>query len=247
MKTTKNTILITGGSAGMGFEFAKLFSADNKVIITGRNEQRLKTAASKLENVTAIVSDVSDADDVDKLVAKIYSEHRDLNVVINNAGKAFPIYSLADEGADAFKKGGEEMLVNYLSILRLNEKLLPLLRRQPEAAIVNVSSVGAIVPLALIPTYNATKAALHSYTLSLRLTLAGVSGVKVFEVMPPLVDTEFSAELGDNGIAPSIVAEELLKAFEKDTFEVRVGQTEDLYRLYLSNPEQAMLVMNGKA
>jgi uncharacterized oxidoreductase len=246
MKTSNNTILITGGSAGIGFEFAKLFSADNKVIITGRSEQRLKAAASKLKNVTAIVSDVSDAGDVEKLVARLYSEHPDLNVLINNAGKASSVYSLADEGADAFKKGGEEMLVNYLSIVRLNERLLPLLRRQPQAAIVNVSSVGAIVPFVPLATYTASKAALHSYTQALRLVLAGDSGVKVFELMPPLVDTEFSAEIGGhNGIAPSIVAEELLKAFEKDNFEVHVGQTEDIYRLYLSSPEQALLAMNS--
>lgn len=244
MKTSNNTILITGGSAGIGFEFAKLFSVDNKVIITGRSEQRLKEAASKLKNVTAILGDVSDAGDVEKLVATIYKEHPDLNVVINNAGRAH-VYDPLAENANAFEKASEEMMTNYLSIIRLNEKLLPLLKKQAAAAIVNVSSIVAVVPNGRMVGYGASKAALHSYSLTLRLLLSRSTGVKVFEIQPPLVDTEFSTEIGGkNGIAPSVVAEELKKAFENDTYEVRVGRTEDIYRLYLQSPEQAFAAMN---
>ncbi len=245
MKTSNNTILITGGSAGIGFEFAKLFSANNKVIITGRNEQRLKQAAAKLRNVTAVVSDVSDAADVEKLVARLYREHPDLNIVINNAGAYSGVYSLATEGVDAFTRASSEMLTNYLSIIRLNEKLLPLLRRQNEAAIVNVSSIVYIVPNHALSTYSASKAALHSYSLSLRHTLAQTTGIRVFDVQPPLVDTEFSSEIGGhNGIPPSVVAEDLVKALATDNFEVRVGDTEKIYQLYLSSPEQAFGVLN---
>ncbi|HXO77568.1 MAG TPA: SDR family NAD(P)-dependent oxidoreductase [Puia sp.] len=244
MKTSNNTILITGGSAGIGFEFAKLFSADNRVIITGRSEERLKEAASKLKNVTAIVSDVSKGTDVEKLVATIYKDHPDLNVVINNAGRAH-VYNFIGEDVNAFEKAGDEMMTNYLSIVRLNEKLLPLLKRKEEAAIVNVSSIVAVVPNGKMVGYGASKAALHSYSLSLRLLLSGSTGVKVFEIQPPLVDTEFSTEIGGhNGIAPSVVAEELKKGFENDTFEIRVGRTEDIYRLYLQSPEQALSAMN---
>lgn len=244
MKTSNNTILITGGSAGIGFEFAKLFSVDNKVIITGRSEERLKEAASKLRNVTAIVSDVSDGADVEKLVATIYAAHPDLNVVINNAGRAH-VYDLIGENVNAFEKAGDEMMTNYLSVVRLNEKLLPLLKKQAAAAIVNVSSVVAIVPSVKMVGYGASKAALHSYSLSLRLLLSWSTGIKVFEVLPPLVDTEFSSAIGGhNGIAPSVVAEALKKGFEEDNFEIRVGKTEDVYRLYLQSPEQAMAVRN---
>jgi uncharacterized oxidoreductase len=245
MKSTNNKILVIGGSAGIGFEIAKLFSTDNKVIITGRNEQRLQQAAAKLKNVTSIVSDVSDAADVEKLVTLIYAEHPDLDIVINNAGKAF-VYDLAADGVDAFDKASQEIQTNFLSIVRLNEKLLPLLRRQPEAAIVNVTSIVAIAPGARLATYAASKAALHSYTLSLRHSLARTS-VKVFELLPPLVDTEFSTEIGGHkGIKPIVVAEDLLKGLREDVFEIRVGQTEEFYRLYLSSPEQAMIAMNNR-
>jgi uncharacterized oxidoreductase len=246
MKSSNNTILITGGSAGIGFALAQLFSSrGNRVIITGRNEKRLQAAAAQLPNTTAIAGDVSDPADVTRLVGILRRDHPDLNIVINNAGKAF-FYDLTAEDADTAAKAGEEMVTNYLSVLRLNELLLPLLKQQSEAAIVNVSSIVAFVPGARLATYAASKAALHSYTLSLRHKLMPSSGVKVFELMPPLVDTEFSAEIGgQNGIAPSVVAEALVEALEKDEYEIRVGQTEDIYRLYLSSPEQAFQAMNA--
>jgi uncharacterized oxidoreductase len=246
MKSTNNKILIIGGSAGIGFEIAKLFSTDNKVIITGRDEQRLQQAAAKLKNVTTIKSDVSDAAATEKLVKLLYAEHPDLNIVINNAGKAF-VYDLAADGADGFDKAGQEMQTNFLSIIRLNEKLLPLLRRQPESAIVNVTSIVAIAPGARLATYAASKAALRSYTISLRHALARDTNIKVFELLPPLVDTEFSKEIdGHKGIKPSVVAEALLNSLEADHLEIRVGQTEEFYRFYLSSPDQAIAAMNNR-
>jgi uncharacterized oxidoreductase len=245
MKVTNNKMLIIGGSAGIGLEIAKLFSADNKVIITGRDGQRLQQAAEKLSNVTTIVSDVSNADDVQKLVTMLYAEHPDLNIVVNNAGKAF-VYNLAADGVDGFDKASQEIQTNFLSIIRLNEKLLPLLRCQPEAAIVNVTSIVAIAPGARLPTYAASKAALHSYTLSLRHLLTGTN-IKVFELLPPLVDTEFSKEIaGHKGIKPIVVAEALLQGLQADDLEIRVGQTEEFYRFYLSSPQQAFAALNTR-
>ncbi|GAA3979041.1 SDR family oxidoreductase [Mucilaginibacter dorajii] len=243
MKTLKNTILITGGSAGIGFELAKSLSAkDNHVIIIGRNADRLQKAAAQLQNVTAITADVSNADDVEKLVNKLNSDFPELNIVINNAGAA-NLNDLLNE-TNTFEKAGEEMLTNYLSVIRLNEKLLSSLKGQKDAAIVNVSSVVAFAPSTRLATYSATKAALHAYTRALRLALTETS-VKVFELMPPLVDTEFSAEIGGkNGIPASQVADEFLAALESDTYEIRVANTEDFYRLYLSNPDEALRVMN---
>jgi len=245
MNTTNNTILITGGSAGIGFEFAKALSANNKIIITGRNEARLKAAVAKLPNTTAIVGDVANEKDVENLVAILKQDHKDLNIVINNAGKSAPVYHLGTE-TDAFTKASEEMLTNYLSVIRLNERLLPLLKKQKEAAIVNVSSIVAIAPGGRLPSYSASKAALHSYTITLRQHLANTS-VKVFEIYPPLVATEFSAEIGGltNGIAPSVVANDLVKGLEENNFDIRVGQTADVYKLYLSNPAQAIAALSG--
>lgn len=245
MKTTNNTVLISGGSAGIGLEIAKLLSEKgNKVIITGRNEARLQQAASQMKNVSTIVSDVSNAGDVENLVSQIKSEFPDLNMVINNAGRAL-VYDITEENVNAFEKAEDEMLTNYLSIIRLNEKLLPVLKTNDNPIIVNVSSVVAFVPGALA-TYSASKAALHSYTRYLRLALKNAN-VKVFELMPPLVDTEFSASIGGkNGVPASFVAEQFIAGLEEDNYEIRVGQTEDIYRLYLSSPEDALLAMNQR-
>lgn len=244
MKTTGNTILITGGSAGIGFEIAKAFSEKgNNVIITGRNEARLTSAAAKLKNTTGIVSDVADKQDVEKLVATLKSDFPAINIVINNAGAAS--YYLLDNVDNAYERAEGEIITNYLSIIGLNQKLFSLLGAQPEAAIVNVSSIAAFVPNHVIPTYAASKAALHSYTQSLRLTLQKQTAIKVFELMPPLVNTEFSTEIGgENGIPASEVADALIKAFENDTYEIHVGRTADLFGLFLQSPEQALLAMN---
>ena len=245
MKTSGNTVLITGGSAGIGFEIARLFSEKgNRVIITGRDKQRLDNAAAQLQQVTPILSDVTSAADIESLTKRISKEFPGLNMVVNNAGYA-AFYKL-DSNANAFEKAGNEMLTNYLSVLRLTENLLPLLSKQPEAAIVNVSSIVAIAPNHGIPTYAASKAALHSYTQSLRLTLAKATAIKVFELMPPLVDTDFSKEIGGaNGIAPSAVAASLLAAIEKNEYEIHVGNTAQIYDLYLSSPAQALAAMNA--
>ena len=243
MKTTQNTILVTGGSAGIGFEIARLFSQNNHVIILGRNQERLDKAVAQLGNVTAINTDVSKAGDIEALVEKLNADFPNLNVVINNAGSAFVNNLL--ETDRTFEKAQEEMLTNYLSIIRLNEQLLPLLLKQEEAAIVNVSSIVAFAPNIVLATYGASKAALHSYTQSLRLSLSKTP-VKVFELMPPLVNTDFSQAIGGaSGIAPAVVAADLLKAFETDEYEVHVGRTAEFYQLFLSSPVNALHAMNS--
>ncbi|MFV5699751.1 SDR family oxidoreductase [Flavobacterium sp. ZT3R17] len=244
MKTTNNTILITGGGSGIGFEMAKLFSKNNKVIITGRNAEKLNLAAAKIENTTPLVSDINNENDVSNLIKKLNEDFPDLNIVINNAGLAH-YYKLTDENTNAFQKASEEILTNYLSIVRLTEKLLPLLRKQKEAAFVNVSSITAFSPGISVPSYSVSKAALHSYTQVLRITLEKSTSIKVFEVMPPLVNTSFSADIGGStGISPTIVAENVLDAFQNNVYEVHVGQTADFYQLYLSSPEKALAMMN---
>jgi len=246
MKTSQNTVLIIGGTAGIGLEIVKKLTAlNNHVIVTGRNKERLDIAVAGLKNVTAIPFDVSKANEVENLVERIGKNFPHLNVVINNAGRAL-LYNLNDETQDAFANAEEEMLTNYLSIVRMNQKLLPILKQQPESAIVNVSSIVAYVPGINLPGYAASKAALHSYTTALRLSLENTS-VKVFELMPPLVDTEFSKEIGGhNGIKPSVVANELVSALAKNDFEIRVGDTAKIYELFRHSPADALSVMNAR-
>lgn len=246
MNTSNNTVLITGGSAGIGFEIAQQLSAQgNQVIITGRNEARLKAAAAKLKNVTGIVSDVSSEEDVNHLVAQLNENFPSLNIVINNAGAASSPYRLLP-GNNAFEKASAEMQTNYLSVLRLNDKLLPLLSQQKTAAIVNVSSIVSFAPSINIPGYSISKAALHAYSRTLRLTLKDTA-VRVFELMPPLVNTEFSKEIGgERGIPAAQVAADLLQALQNDLYEIHVGDTANIYQLYLTSPENALQALNSQ-
>ncbi|HEY4209770.1 MAG TPA: SDR family NAD(P)-dependent oxidoreductase [Puia sp.] len=138
-------------------------------------------------------------------------------------------------------------LTNYLAPIRLTEKLLPLLKRQQEAAIVNVTSIVAFAPGRRLATYAASKAAMHAYTRTLRLTLERTAGnVKVFELVPPLVNTEFSRVIGgEKGFPPRQVAEDLLTSLAENNYEIHVGNTAQLYQLSLSSPAEALQVMNA--
>ncbi|HEY8957033.1 SDR family oxidoreductase [Chitinophaga sp.] len=243
MKTTGNTVLITGGSAGIGFEIARQLSRQgNQVIITGRDAARLEKAVQQLPGVKGIVSDVTSDKAVAQLVTTLREQYPSLNILINNAGRAFS-YELS-ETANAAGKAVEEMDTNFFAVLRLTEKLLPQLNSQPEAAIVNVTSIVAFAPGARIATYSASKAALRSYTQSMRVTFPKLH---IFELMPPLVNTDFSQEIGGaNGIPPAQVATELLAALSNNEYEIRVGDTEQIYQLSRTSAAAALQAMNSR-
>jgi len=244
MNITGKTILITGGGSGIGFEIAKLLSSNNKVIITGRSEDRLRNAAAKLHNVSYIAADVNSEADLKNIAERLTNEFGGLDILINNAGAA-DLHKLDEPGNDAYSIAASEINTNYLSVIKTIDLLLPLLRKSPEAAIVNTTSIVAFAPGYNLPTYAASKAALHSYTRILRYSLAKTTGIKVFELMPPLVNTELSAPIGgENGIPPLQVAEDLISGFQNNNYEIHVGQTADMYKLYLSSPEQALQVLN---
>ncbi|HEY0243953.1 MAG TPA: SDR family NAD(P)-dependent oxidoreductase [Mucilaginibacter sp.] len=247
MNITNKTVLITGGGSGIGFEIAKLLSEkNNQVIITGRSEERLQKAAAQLKNVSIIAADITDEASVEKLVAQINKDYGKLDILINNAGNAF-LNNLGVE-TNTYQKAKDEFDTNFFAVLRLTDKLLPVLKAQDEAAIVNVSSILAYVPAGDISTYSASKAALHSYTQSLRFALQKTTAVKVFELMPPLVNTDFSKDIGgENGIHPNVVAQDLINAFENDEYEVRVGNTAYVYQLSLTSPAEAFDMMNKRA
>lgn len=242
MNITNKTVLITGGGSGIGFEIAKQLSGKgNRVIITGRNEEKLKKAVAQLNGVSYIAADVNNDDDTTRVVNYLASNFNGLDILINNAGYAH-LYQL---DGDTARKAGEEIKTNYLSVVELTSKVLPLLKQSTEAAIVNVTSVLAILPATVIATYSASKAALRSYTQALRHELGKTTSIKVFELLPPLVNTELSAGIGGaNGIPPSEVADSLLNAFEQDIYEIHTGNTAYIYNLSRTAPADAFKALN---
>lgn len=223
MKITGNTIFISGGSAGIGLAIAKkLSTAGNKVIINGRSEERLQNALKELDNATAIQGDLSVEADRIRVATQLKEQYPDVNIIVNNAGSAFTY--LLNETTNAHEKAMIEMNTNYFAIIHFTELLLPHLLQKTEAAVINISSIAVFGSHKFLPTYGASKAALHGYTVALRATYEEQKNVQIYEVYPPLVNTEFSAEIGGaNGIPPSEVADELLIALGQNQFDVPVG------------------------
>ena len=186
MQMTNNTILITGGGSGIGRALAEAFFAlGNEVIIAGRREAVLEEVAAANPGIKTAVLDIEDAGTISSFAARLRADYPVLNVVIHNAGVMRP-----ETVQTAFLADAEATVAtNLLGPIRLNAALLPHLLAQPQATVMTVSSGLAFVPLALTPTYNATKAAIHSYTQSLRYQLEGTS-VQVIELVPPAVQTE---------------------------------------------------------
>ncbi|WP_309086686.1 SDR family oxidoreductase [Chelativorans sp.] len=188
MKTTGNTILITGGGSGIGRELARRFNAlGNTVIITGRRREALEETIAGRDRMHAMTLDVEDPEAITAFAKRVTAEHQALNVLMNNAG----IMRREDLTKARDLRDAEETIVtNLLGPIRLTNALADHLASRPDAAIVNVSSGLAFVPLSATPTYNATKAAIHSYTVSLRQQLQGK--VEVIELAPPAVQTELT-------------------------------------------------------
>jgi len=181
-----NTILITGGGSGIGRALAEALHAEgNQVIIAGRRKQVLDEAVAANPGMKAAALDVADGDAIARFAEQMKHDYPALNVIIHNAGTMRTESLLRGDIADA------EAIVatNLLGPIRLTAALLPFLLSKPQATIMTVSSGLAFVPLALTPTYCATKAAIHSYTQSLRYQLQHTK-VQVLELVPPYVQTE---------------------------------------------------------
>jgi uncharacterized oxidoreductase len=188
MNLTGNTILVTGGGSGIGRGLAEsLHALGNQVIVAGRRQKALDETTAANPGMKSMQFDVQDAASIRSFAVKAVAEFPTLNVLINNAGimRAEKLLAQQPDLADA------EAIVatNLLGPIRLTAALLPHLEKQPHATILNVSSGLAFLPLALTPTYCATKAGLHSYTLSLRHQLRS-TGIEVLELVPPYVQTD---------------------------------------------------------
>lgn len=245
MELKGKKVLITGGSAGLGLESARQFlAAGANVIICGRSQSKLDKAKQLLPGVTAIVCDVSDPDQI----VKLYQQVKDLGgieILYNNAGVVTAPLSLAKTNNQHFIDASYEMNVNYLSVIRLNNLFLDMLKEKKESAIIITTSVLSYLPAVLAPTYSATKAALRFYTEVLRkhLAIAG-SGLKVFELLPPLVETDMTAGVNEKKMSVGDVVSALVNAIAKDQYTIRVGPTRILYMLNRLFPNKAFSLLN---
>lgn len=188
MKTTGNTILVTGGGSGIGLALAQRWhDAGNNVIVTGRNAAKLEAAIAGRPNMSAMTLDVTDANAIAAFAKEVIAKFPGLNILVNNAGVM--MYEAADARRD-LTDAETTVITNILGPIRLTDALVDHLAAQDGSAIVNVTSGLAFVPLPKAPTYSATKAAMHSYSVALRVQLEGK--VEVIELAPPAVRTDLT-------------------------------------------------------
>ncbi|MDH6486729.1 SDR family NAD(P)-dependent oxidoreductase [Streptomyces sp. SAI-127] len=188
MKMTGNTILITGGTSGIGLGLAvRLHEAGNKVIVAGRRKELLDEITAEHQGIDALVLDVADPDSIARARETVAASHPELNVLVNNAGIQL-LESVLDPAG--LQVAEDHVATNLLGTIRMTYAFLPLLVGKDDAVVMNVTSALAFVPFPITPTYSATKAALHSFSESLRIQLAGAdAGVQVIEVVPAGVRT----------------------------------------------------------
>ena len=226
MKLTGNTILITGGTAGIGRSLAlALNELGNKVIICGRRLDRLEEIHSDRPDIEIIECDVADEAQRNMLAEKIHSDFPAINVLINNAGMqlAHDLTAPLD-----IRSVNDELNTNFVAPVHLTSLIIPIISNNDAPAIINISSGLAFTPLAFMPIYCASKAALHSWSMSLRAQLKEV-GVKVYEVAPPSVDTELGYQRRSDktqshgGMPVNEFVDLTIEALKTDQYQVGIG------------------------
>ncbi len=225
MKISGNIILITGGATGIGFALANAFAGSgNKVLICGRRQGRLAEAKKALPGIEIFQCDISKEEGREALYEWATSNFPGLNVLINNAGIQRPI-NFKNGMADLLNNE-DEVEINLRSQIYLSARFIPFLLKCDTAGIANVSSGLGFVPLARFPVYSATKAAIHSFTKTLRYQLRDTK-IKVFEIIPPTVyDTELKGKSIEKvawTVSASEVARATLDGMENDRYEITLG------------------------
>ncbi len=229
MEITGNTILITGGGSGIGRGLAEAFHKEgNHVIIAGRRKSVLDDVVAANPGMSAEVLDIDSADSIKSFASALIAKYPKLNVVLHNAG-IMKNEKLVEGDTDVAEA---TIATNLLGPIRLNSALLPHLLQQPSATVMTVTSGLAYTPLAMTPTYSATKAAIHSYTLSLRFQLRGTK-VQVIEIIPPYVQTELMGDRQKNDPAAMPLADYLRETFavlreQPDVQEVIIDRVKPL-------------------
>lgn len=250
MKLSANTVLITGGATGIGFAMAEAFlQAGSEVIICGRREGRLTEARSKHPELHTRACDLAKIEECKALAEWVGSHFKNLNVLVNNAGVQRDIDFT--HGIDAYLSGESEISVNLEAPIVLSGLAIPQLLGKNEPAIVNVSSGLGFVPAARMPVYSATKAGLHAFSMALRHQLSKL-GIKVFEVVPPAVDTELNpdgrAQRGNfkANLTPEEFTAAVMKDFEGDVLEIGYGMSAGMLKASRADLDRSFQQMNSR-
>ncbi|RUT33594.1 SDR family NAD(P)-dependent oxidoreductase [Paenibacillus zeisoli] len=236
MKLSQNTVLITGGSTGIGLAFAERFlNAGNQVIICGRREQALQQAKEQFPGLITRVSDLSVESERAALFDWVTANYPEVNVLVNNAGIQQRFNVLKADAKENWSYFNKEITTNMEVPIHLSMLFAPFFAAKEEATIINVTSGLAFTPLVIAPIYSATKAALHSFTVSLRHQLSETS-VKVIEVAPPAVNTDLGgAGLHTQGEPLDAFADGIFKGLEEGNLEIGYGSS--VSRLRMSRDE----------
>ncbi|WP_026462617.1 SDR family oxidoreductase [Adhaeribacter aquaticus] len=225
MNLAGNTVLITGGASGIGFALAERFlKAGSQVAICGRREDKLAEAGQKLPGLKTFVCDIGAESDRQNLFYWVKDEVPQVNILLNNAGiqRRVP-YTEFEESWQEFQ---QEIAINLEAPIHLSALFIPHLQKQNNSAIINVTSGLAFVPLAQAPVYSATKAALHSFTLSLRYQLAKTN-IKVIEIIPPAVQTDLGGPgLHTFGVPLPDFADAMMAGLASGQEEIGYGTSE---------------------
>ncbi|WP_046226938.1 SDR family oxidoreductase [Paenibacillus dauci] len=232
MQLTGNTILITGGSAGIGLAFAERFlQLGNTVIICGRREEALRNAQTKYPNLITRVSNLDNESERIALFDWVTTQYPDVNVLVNNAGIQQRFNVLTADARNHWSDFNREITTNMEAPIHLAMLFAPFLAAQDKAAILNVTSGLAFTPFAIAPIYSATKAALHSFTMSLRHQL-GDTAVEVIEIAPPAVNTDLGgAGLHTHGEPLDAFANGIFAGLKEGLAEIGYGSSAERLRM----------------
>ncbi|MDB5267855.1 MAG: short-chain dehydrogenase [Hymenobacter sp.] len=246
MNLATNTILLTGGASGIGLALAVRFlRAGSTVIIVGRRADKLAEAQQRYPGLITCQANIADVAERIELVRWATTEYPSLNVLVNNAGIQNRI-QLADDAATDWEQRREELVINVEAPIHLATLLVPHLRQQPGAAIINVTSGLSFAPAAFVPIYSATKAALHSFTLSLRHQLAP-TGISVLEIVPPAVDTDLGGPgLHTFGVNVDEFADSVVARLTAGEQEVGYGSSEKSRLASRAELNEQFRVMNNR-
>lgn len=243
MNVEGNTILITGGSSGIGLALVKRFlEFKNKIIITGRDETRLKNIKHNFPEIEIFKCDLAANNSLNDLVLFIEQQHADVNILVNNAAIQYN-YLFTDEPGLPYKID-YEIAVNLAAPIKLTSLLLPVLIKNKYGAVVNVSSGLAITPKRTASVYCATKSGIHSFSKSLRYQLQD-RGINVFEIIPPLVDTPMTEGRGKSKITPDKLVDEFFKSFKANKYESYIGKSKYLKLINRLSPQLADIIMKN--